>query len=188
MSSDDVVEIFLKNQRELAEQPLTDEDIDAFLSTPALAPPGAVERMRARFVQGVLANLYPEPVRHFDKPFGLWLKLTREKARLTQGMVAAVLNKDQDFIERLERGALTLCDILPDDRVNLLALFRVHADAVSELFDSLLPNKRDNNIILGFSGISPTVSYEQQARLMFATCLNEIKSEMKRRQLTHLLY
>jgi transcriptional regulator with XRE-family HTH domain len=186
MSSDDIVEIFLKNQRELAEQPLTDEDIDAFLSTPALAPPGAVERMRARFVQGVLANLYPEPVRHFDKPFGLWLKLTREKAHLTQEMVAAVLNKDQDFIERLERGALTLCDIPPGDRVNLLALFRVHADAVSELFNSLLPNKRDN-MILGFGGVNSTASYEQQARLMFATCLDEIKREIARRQLTHLL-
>jgi transcriptional regulator with XRE-family HTH domain len=188
MSNDDIVEIYLKNQRKLADQPLTSEDIDAFLSTPALAPPGAVERMRARFVEKVLANLHPEPVRHLDKPFGQWLKLTREKARLTQEMIAAVLNKDRAFIEQLEKGTLSLCDIHPDDRVNLLNLFRVHSEAVSELFDSLFPNRRDTSI-LGFGGVSvnPAAAAQRQARMRFAKCLDEIKSEMKRRQLTHLL-
>ena len=57
----------------------------------------------------------------------------RESVRLTRDDIAAALNRDREFVERLENGDQLPWDFKPSEIGDVVCLFRVHMTAVAEL-------------------------------------------------------
>lgn len=117
---------------------LTDAVVDAFLTTEAECSSEKTGRVRARFVQKVLFAVHCDPVRRIDRKwsFGRWIEATRESVRLTRSDVGEALRKDALFIERLESGEKLPWKYSPGDVAELVCLFRVHMDAVTQLINN----------------------------------------------------
>jgi transcriptional regulator with XRE-family HTH domain len=115
--------------------PLTDSVVDAFLASEVECPEGIVNRVRARFVERVLADLRQEPVRKVEEKlsFGRWVEQARENARLSRQDVGAAIGKDQSFIESVESGFTLPWGLKTTELARIVSLFRLHVDAVSEL-------------------------------------------------------
>lgn len=131
-------EEFLKLLREacsVEEPELNDATVDAFLSIPSECEPQSIRRIEARFVEKLFGDVHREPVRTFAArwPFNRWLESMRESVRLTRDDIAAALNRDREFIERLENGDQLPWDFKPSEIGGVVCLFRVHMTAVAEL-------------------------------------------------------
>src|SRR5262249_12497686 len=83
--------------------PLTDSVVDAFLAAPVESTQASVDRMRARFVEKLFADLHQEPVKEVeDQPFGRWIEAERRRALLTESDIANAIGKEPLYVERLE--------------------------------------------------------------------------------------
>jgi hypothetical protein len=113
---------------------LTESVVEALSSEAAEVPSGTVARAEARFVIKVLSKFYPEFVRQAEKlPFGRWIGKVMENARLSRGMIATALGKDEAFIKLLETGDILPWELEPGEAADIISLFRIHIDAVIQL-------------------------------------------------------
>jgi hypothetical protein len=114
---------------------LNDEVVDAILSRAEECLPEKTARVRRRFVEKILWTLHHEPVRRIDNKWtlGRWIEAVRESVRLTRADIATAIGQDIAFVERLERGELLPWDCHPDSAANLMSLFRIHINAMSQL-------------------------------------------------------
>jgi transcriptional regulator with XRE-family HTH domain len=114
--------------------PLTDQLVDAFLTSPAQASVRSGGRVMNLFVRKVLEDLHKEPVREVEaEPFGRWLETVRRKARLAISDIAAAIGKDASYVERLESGGIWPWASDPYDIAAVISLFRLHIDAATAL-------------------------------------------------------
>ena len=67
-------------------------------------------------------------------PFGRFLHLVRDKSGLTKSNIAQLLNKENNFIEKIESGHLSPLDIGPKNMVDIMQLFHI---TISELLTTI---------------------------------------------------
>jgi len=134
MSDEDILELLEDTLCSENAPPLTDSVVDAFLAAPVEASQASVDRMRARFVERLLADLHQEPVKGVeDQPFGRWIEAERRRALLTEGDIANAIGKEPLYVEHLETGATYPWNLNPGDIAKLIRLFRIHISAVAQL-------------------------------------------------------
>ena len=114
---------------------LDDETVDAFLSEAKECSDERTERVRRRYVEKVLEELNPLPVHKIEHKttFGRYLEGVRNKVHLSRFDVAAVLRQEPVFIEQVERGEVPPWECRPEFVADLMGLFRVHLEAVTQL-------------------------------------------------------
>ena len=117
--------------------PVTEADVEEFLSAPGDDDPEAVERVRALAVEKSFLLIHRRPVRHiadFPTPsFGAWITSARKKTRLPPQQIAKVLKQEPAFMERLENGETPPWRCDADTVAALIKLYRVHINAVERL-------------------------------------------------------
>jgi transcriptional regulator with XRE-family HTH domain len=120
--------------------PVTEADVEEFLSAPGDDDPESVERVRALAVERAFLLVHRRPVRQildFPSPsFGAWITAARKKARLPRRQVAMVLKQDPGFMERLESGETPPWHCDADTVAALVKLYRVNINAVERLIRS----------------------------------------------------
>lgn len=135
MSDEDVSKLLKEMLRSEHAPPLTDSVVDAFLSSEAECSNEMVDRVRARFVEKVLADLHRDPVKRVEGKlsFGRWVEQAREGARLSRHDLGSVLGKEQSFVESVETGGTQPWHMNSGELARIVSLFRLHVDAVSDL-------------------------------------------------------
>ena len=66
-------------------------------------------------------------------PFGRFLEAVREKAGMTKSQIARRLEKDEDYVSRVERGDLSPVSIPTPDFVDIMGLFDVGIGSASQM-------------------------------------------------------
>ncbi len=114
---------------------LSDETVDAFLAEAKECSAERIERVRKRYIQKILEELNPTPVHQIENKttFGRWVESVRNKVHLSRSDVAAVLGQEPVFIEKVERGEVLPWECKPEFVADLMGLFRVHIEAVTQL-------------------------------------------------------
>src|SRR5205085_5128862 len=135
MSDEDISKLLEKMLRSEHAPPLTDSVVDAFLASEAECPDEMVDRVRACFVEKVLADLHRTPVKRGEGKlsFGRWVEQAREGARLSRHDLGSALDKDQSFVESVETGGTQPWHMKSRELARIVSLFRLHIDAVSGL-------------------------------------------------------
>lgn len=135
MSDKEMNELLREMFRSEDSPPLTDAIVDSFLALPEEYPEEKIRRMRSRFVERLLAEANPEPVRTLKEklPFGRWLEAVRQKAKLTREDVAAVIGVEPAYVEQIETGDLAPQSLPGNELGPLVQLFRLHVDAMRHL-------------------------------------------------------
>lgn len=88
-----------------------------------------------RFVNTVLRNLHPRPIRRKDTTIGDLLREALKETNFTRDDVAAAIGKDVDFIKQIEASKLPISSFDPKDTADFVAVLRAH----SEMIEALLP-------------------------------------------------
>lgn len=135
MNDEEIIKLLqLTTARENIAQ-LNDEAVDEFLSQAKDCPAEKTDRVRKRYIEKILEELNPLPVRKIETKatFGRWLEAARKNAHLSRTDVAAVLEQQPIFIEKIERGDILPWNCKPEFVVDLMNLFRVHMEAVTQL-------------------------------------------------------
>lgn len=142
MSDKELIEILRESFLSDDAPPLTDEEAEVLLSAPVPVKesPAAVRRARKRFVEKLFTQLHREPVRLVGRgiTFGEWIARARDKAHLTLEDIGEAVGKDAAFIERLEFGEVLPWKVSPGVTAKIVALFRIHEDAVRRLMSASL--------------------------------------------------
>jgi hypothetical protein len=149
MSDEDILNLIDASLLSDDAPPLTDAEVETFLSLPIKRSPSTLRRMRRRFVAKVFEALHPEPVRRVEGGlrFGDWAESTRERARLTRSAVGEALGKDQFYVERIENEEILLWKLTPTKAADIVVLFRVHIDALAQLLSKSFAAERDAEVI-----------------------------------------
>jgi hypothetical protein len=149
MSDEDIIKLLKASLLSEDAPPLTDAEVDAFLSVPDKSSPATLKRMRKQFVSKVLEDLHPEPVRKVQRGlhFGSWVELTRESARLTRDAVGEALGKDRFYVERVEGEEILPWKLTPAKAADIVILFRLHIDGLTQLLSESLAAARDAEVI-----------------------------------------
>lgn len=216
MSDEDILNLIDASLLSDDAPPVTDAEVETFLSAPINRSPSVLRRMRKQFAAKVFEALHPEPVRRVESGlrFGDWIQSTREDARLTRKAVGEALGKDQAYVERLEREETLLWKLAPSKAADIVTLFRIHIDAVAQLLSASFTVVRDKEEIrkiheqLARGGTtSPTDSYaalispderrtssqkpESASRLLLneeiTRFLENLRDALEKRNATHLL-
>lgn len=135
MSDEEMNELLREMFRSEGAPTLTDAVVDSFLALPEDYPEEQTRRMRARFVERLLAEAHPEPVRAVEEklPFGRWLESSRQRATVAREDVADAIGAEPAYVERVETGDLSP-ETLPGEVLGLLVrLFKLHVDALRGL-------------------------------------------------------
>ena len=203
MRDKDVLESLTALLRSEHAPPLTDEVVAAFLSLPVEVDPEGIGRMRAGIAVAALAEIHQAPARKIEggRSFGEWVQAARERARLTREAIAAAVQKDVPFVERVETGRASPFKLDPRDISEIVCLFRLHIDGLAQLLAntaaSAAKNMRgmDRRPGMGpaFTGLMDPNS-EVSADYRGAPgggeadkLLNSVRDDLRRRQATHLL-
>jgi transcriptional regulator with XRE-family HTH domain len=135
MSDKAMNELLLEMFRSEDSPPLTDTVVDSFLALPEQYPEEKIRRMRSRFVECLLVEANPSPVRTLKEklPFGRWIEAIRQKAKLTREDIAAVIGMELAYVEQVESGDLAPQTLPCNELGALVQLFRLHVDAVRDL-------------------------------------------------------
>ncbi|HKR58559.1 MAG TPA: hypothetical protein VJS64_02410 [Pyrinomonadaceae bacterium] len=78
--------------------------------------------------------------------------------RLTRDDIATALNKDPEFVERLERGEKLPWEFKANDIGDVVCLFRIHMNAVAELIANSVS-------LAGFRGLGVVSARSHQGRM-----------------------
>lgn len=137
-----------------------DATVDVFLAIPNECPPEKLDRIRARFVRRLFDEIHRQPVRILSEkwPLNRWLESMRESVGLTRADIAAALDKDCEFIERLENGDRLPWDLRPREIGDIVCLFRIHMSAIADLVSN-------SAAVAQFSGLG-TVAARSRSGLM----------------------
>lgn len=135
MSDKEMNELLREMFRSEDSPPLTDAVVDSFLTLPEQYPEEKIRRMRSRFVECLLVEANPSPVRTLKEklPFGRWIEAIRQKAKLTREDIAAVIGMEPAYIEQVESGDLAPQTLPGNELGALVQLFRLHVDAMRDL-------------------------------------------------------
>lgn len=156
MSDKELIEILRESLLSDDALPLTDEEAEVLLSAPVPVKesPAALRRARKRFVEKLLLQLHREPVRLVGRgvTFGEWIARARYKAHLTSEDIGEAVGKDAAFIERLEIGEVLPWKVSPGVTAKIVALFRIHEDAVMRLMSASLSDYEERSIPFSSSG------------------------------------
>lgn len=149
MSDNELIEILRESLLSDDAPPLTDEEAVVLLSAPVTVKesPAVVKRARKRFVEKVLSQQHREPVRlvGIGVTFGEWIARARDKAYLTSEDIGEAVGKDAAFIERLEIGEVLPWKVPPGVTAKIVALFRIHEDAVRRLMSASLSDYEERH-------------------------------------------
>ncbi len=120
---------------------LTDEEIAALLAAEPEDSSEKDENAWARFVETVLTNLRPDPVRSggWTKTLGDFLKEAMEATNFTMEDVSTAIGKDVTFIEQILVNNPPLSSINPDDTAGLASLLRIHISVLQQMLPRLPP-------------------------------------------------
>lgn len=148
MSDDKLLRLLRSTVCSADAPPLTDNIVDAFLSTPGQTSPETLARVRELFVRKLFSTLHREPVRVIKEkwPFGRWVEAVRESLHLSRHDLAATLSLDDSFIERLENGDSPPWRFSPSDIAKLVCLIRLHLSAVRQLVNNSFALTRTRNL------------------------------------------
>jgi transcriptional regulator with XRE-family HTH domain len=137
MGNNDISKLLTDMLRSEEAPPLTDSLVDAFLASDAECHEGMVDRVRARFVEKVLAESCGHDItRIVEKvPFGRWMEQTREAARLSRLDLSIALGKHEHFVEAIEIGNTMPWQLKCTELARVVALFRLHIHALSDLME-----------------------------------------------------
>ena len=115
---------------------VSDALIDTFLNAMTVTNQERTERIRRLFVQRLLSNLHRVPVRHIERTwsFGRWIEAIRNSVGLTRADVAAAIDGEAGFVERIEHSDILPWQVNTAAVADLICLFRVHISAVEQLF------------------------------------------------------
>jgi hypothetical protein len=116
-------------------EPLSDQLVEKFLDG-VTADADRTSRVRRMFVQKLLTQLHPVPVRHVANPwsFGRWIEAIRQSVGLTRSDIALAIHDNTDFVERVERTDIAPWQLNTTSLADLVCLFRIHISAVEVLF------------------------------------------------------
>jgi transcriptional regulator with XRE-family HTH domain len=121
---------------------ITDELVDSFLNR-ELSPPSP--ELKDRFVSRLRIQLQDVAIEKARQivgmkvvPFGRFIELVREKAELTRKDIAGRLHKQEQFVQRVERGDMSPIDIPPTDVADLVVLFQIKVRDVAQLVSASL--------------------------------------------------
>lgn len=203
MKDKDILEALTVLLRSEHAPPLTDEVVDVFLALPVEEDPHAIERRRANFAIAIISELHQEPVRKIEgkRSFGEWIQSIRGKARLTREAIAAAVQKDTPFIERLETGRTSPFKLDPRDISELICLFRLHIDGLAQLLANTAAAASENMRRMGrrpdmgsaVTGLmdpdsEPPVSHNSKTvDKKVDKLLASVRADLRQRQATHLL-
>lgn len=139
---------------------LTDQAVDEFISASPESSPEHLRRLTAKFVEKVFASIHGEPVKDLQQKwtFGRWFEAMRESVRLTRKEIATALNQDPSFVERLEAGDVVPWAFSARDIGDLVCLFRVHMNAVSDLISNSIA-------VSQLPGLGPVAARSQGGRI-----------------------
>lgn len=114
---------------------VSDEEIREFLAPDPDIPPGAVEGVRALFLDKVFHKLHPRPVWQVqdNQRFSPWFKAVRRSARLPLEEISAAIEETPSFMEQLESGEIPPWHLNPDSVARLMIVYRVHFMAIERL-------------------------------------------------------
>jgi transcriptional regulator with XRE-family HTH domain len=168
MSDEEMSQFLQEMFRSEDAPPLSDAVIDAFLALPEDYPEEQVQRMHARFVERLLAETNPEPVRKAKEklPLGRWIEAARQKVKLTREDISAALGKEPSYVEQVETGGVAPHSLPSNELGTIAQLFRVHIDALRDLLLTSIAvgQNRDK---LGVAGrISPGAQAKKTADTM----------------------
>lgn len=149
MSDEDILNLIDASLLSDEAPPLTDAEVETFMSAPVKRSPSTFKRMRKRFVAKVFEALHPEPVKRVESgvTFGEWVEATRERARLTREAVGEALGQDRIYVERVESEEILLWKLTPSKGADIVILFRVHVGALTNLLSASLRVVRDAEMI-----------------------------------------
>jgi len=121
---------------------ITDELVDSFLNRELNSPSaeikdGFVSRLRIQ-LQDAAIEKARKAVGMKVVPFGRFLESVREKAELTRKEIAGRLRKQEQFVQRVERGDMSPIDIPPTDVADLVVLFQLRVRDVAQLISASL--------------------------------------------------
>ncbi len=117
---------------------LNDQAVDEFLSQAKECPAERTDRVRKRYIEKILEELNPLPVRKIENKttFGRWLEAARRSVHLSCADVAAALFQEPVFMEKVERGDVLPWECKPELIAEMMNLFRVHMEGVTKLISA----------------------------------------------------
>ncbi len=160
MNEDELLELFREATCSDEANQLDDVSVDTFLAFPAECSPARAHRIGRLFVRKLFEEIHREPVRTLSTkwPFHRWLESMRTSIRLTRDDIAIALNKDQEFIERLEKGEKLPWEFQAKDIGDVVCLFRIHINAVTELIGNSVS-------LAGFHGLGAVTARSHKGRM-----------------------
>lgn len=161
MNEDELLELFREASDSEDSTNLDDATVRLFLAAPAECSPERTQRIGTLFAQKLFQEIHQEPVRSLGAkwPFHRWLESMRTSVRLTRDDIALALNKDTEFVERLENGDRPPWEFKVKDIGDVICLFRIHMNAVAELIA--------NSVSLeGFRGLRTVSARSHQGRIL----------------------
>lgn len=160
MHEDELLELFRAASDLDSSTVLDDALVDAFLALEPECSPERARRVERLFVKKLFEEIHREPVRSLAAkwPFHRWIESIRTSFRLTRDDIATALNKDHEFVERLENGEKLPWEFKANDIGDVVCLFRIHMNAVAELIG--------NSVSLSsFRGLGTVSARSHQGRM-----------------------
>lgn len=160
MNEDQLLELFREATCSDESSQLDDVSVDAFLAFPAEYSAQRAERIGRLFVKKLFEEIHREPVRTLSTkwPFHMWLESMRTSIRLTRDDIAMALNKDYEFIEHIEKGEKLPWEFQVRDIGDVVCLFRIHMNAVTELIGNSVS-------LAGFRGLGAVSARSHRGRM-----------------------
>lgn len=117
---------------------LNDEQVDAIFLEAEECSAERTERVRKRYIEKILEELNPVPVTKIENKttFGRWFEAARTKVKLSASDIALPLGKEPALIEQIEKGEILPWECEPKLTADLMSLFRLHFDALTQLVSS----------------------------------------------------
>ena len=107
MNEDELLELFREASDSEDSTDLDDMTVRLILASPAECSPERAHRIGTLFAEKLFQEIHQEPVSAdvgAKWPFHRWIESMRTSVRLTSDDIALALNKDPEFVERLETG------------------------------------------------------------------------------------
>lgn len=138
MNDEEIIKFLELTMQSSVESELTNEAVDAILLEAKECPDERTDRVRRRYIEKLFEELYPSPVQKIENKFtfGRWIESARNKVKLAPADVASSLGQEPVFLERIERGEIPPWECKPEFVADLMSLFRIHVEAVTQLVSS----------------------------------------------------
>jgi hypothetical protein len=160
LNEDELLELFREASDSDDSSDLDDGTVRLILACSTECSPERAQRIGTLFAEKLFREIHQEPVRRLGAkwPFHRWLESMRTSVRLTRDDIAIALNKDREFVERLETGEKLPWEFKAKDIGDVICLFRIHMSAVAELIA--------NSVSLeGFRGLGTVSARSHQGRI-----------------------